>query len=513
MATTDETKEVIMGYRDAGERLPCSDDGQPIRIDRQWWAAHTLDDAAIVTSGNQVIPLIDGENAMKAMYDEFMGARHYILLSGWDITVDEPLLGPQNRNSTLENLVSQVVNKPGCLVKLRLVLWERENIDLTQGVLKGPLAFLVKASPYQIYQSALRLQRASIPAHSSPLLLKDGSTRPDYRCKTLVYDQTRLAGSMHQKTAVVDGRVAFCGGIDLAAGRWATRKHTNWDIWHDVHVKIEGPAVRLIQENFLRRWRAEASDWADVSVIAKVSKDTQEQLNLMRWEADKSLDLNLRADHGQPGKLQVQVIRSIHHATDADSEDHSVLESYARAILNARQYIYIENQYFNCEFLTQLIIEQLKKLRELRVIILLPASVEDSSLYKLLDGGQLARINQAAPYQVRILHRKVVQPDSEAYPLFIHAKVMIVDDIYATIGSANFTDRSFETSDEELGIAWMDRPGGSVSRFRKDLWSEHLNLAASDAKLDKPTGAELMDLWQRAALGSEFELVDTQALK
>lgn len=518
MASADETKELILGYRDACGRLYCADGSQPVRVDRQWWAAQGIDPAALVTPGNEVTPLIDGEEAMKAMYEEFMAAQHYILLTGWDIDIDAPLLGPRHPDSTLLHVVRHVINKGGCLVRLRFILWERESWDLQRdGLLEKALSFMFKASPYAIYRQALRLELESVPEGSSPLMMGDGSLRPDYRCKTLVYDQTRLISSMHQKTAVVDGRVAFCGGVDLAAGRWATRKHEG-RVWHDVHVRIRGPAVRRIQENFVRRWRAEQSDPLDVGMIAEVAKGP-EQLRLLRWEKEKDLDLQLHDVVGvRPGNLPVQVIRSIHHDSDADREDHSYLESYARAIINARQYIYIENQYFNCEFLTQLIIERLKAMRSLHVIILLPTQVENSPLYKLLDGGQMALIMQAAPHRTLILNRSTPGSNGCLYGLFIHAKVMIVDDIYASIGSANFTDRSLESRDEELGIAWMDKPGASVSRFRKDLWSEHLNLDASDPALDKASGEELFALWRARLLRPDhfkayLEMVDFQALK
>lgn len=519
MATADETKEIILGYADACRRLYCADGTVPVRADRQWWAAQGIDPAALVTTGNEITPLIDGEEALRAMYEEFMAAQHYILLTGWDIDVDVPLLGPGNPESTLLHVARHVVHKPGCLVRLRFILWERESWDLaTDGVLAKALSFMFKVSPYQIYRNALRLELASVPQNSSPLMMGDGSVRPDYRCKTLVYDQTRLAGSLHQKTAIVDGRVAFCGGIDLAAGRWSTRKHEERRIWHDVHVRIRGPAVRRIQQNFVKRWRAESADSPDLGVIEEVAKGP-ERLRLLRWEKEKDLDLELHDVAGvRPGNLPVQVIRSIHHDTDADREDHSYLESYARAIINARQYIYIENQYFNCEFLTQLIIERLKTTRSLHVIILLPTEVEKSPLYKLLDGGQMARINQVDPLRVAILSRYVPGRGDDLLGLFVHAKVMIVDDIYASIGSANFTDRSLESRDEELGIAWMDKPGGSVSRFRKELWREHLNLEASDPVLDKPTGKELFDLWRERLLAPHnfkayLESVDCQALK
>lgn len=522
MATADETKEIILGYRDACRRLYGADGTVPVRADRQWWAAQGIDPAALVTSGNEVTPLIDGEEAMKAMYEEFMAAQYYILLTGWDINVDVPLLGPQNPESTLLHVVRHVVNKKGCVVRLRFILWERESIDLMDLLSGHPeaiVAFAVKVSPYQIYRNAIRLELESVPQKSSPLMMGDGSLRPDYRCKTLVYDQTRMIGAMHQKTAIVDGRVAFCGGVDLAAERWATRKHDQGRIWHDVHVKIRGPAVRRIQENFVRRWSAEVSDPPDLGVLEQVSRGREEMLRLLRWEKEKALDLELHDVVGvRPGNLPVQVIRSIHHDTDADLEDHSYLESYSRAILNARQYIYIENQYFNCEFLTQLIVERLKTMQSLHVIIALPTQVEKSSAYKLLDGGQMARINQAAPLRVMILNRYIPDDAGNLDSLFVHAKVMIVDDIYASIGSANFTDRSLETRDEELGIAWMDKPGGSVAKFRKELWGEHLGLDPSDPVLNKATGQELFDLWRERLLRPHdfkvyLEQVDFQALK
>ena len=496
MATTDETKELVMGYRAAAAKIPCGRSRSPARVDFQWWAAQGLNDTALVTSGNKITPLIDGQKAMQEIYNEFLDAKYYILLTGWDIDIDAPLLGPNQPDSTLIKLLEQIVNDPGRLVKFRLVLWERESSDLL-----GKTSFLVKDSPRNIYRQALRLEHASIPKQASPIMTEDG-TRPDYRCKTIVYDQTRLAGSLHQKTAVVDGRVAFCGGIDLAKWRWAPSNHEGKYNWHDVHAKIEGPAVRSIQENFVRRWKAEASDWTDDAVLKQAALNDAELRRLRAWERDKSLDLTLRDSAGLPGSLDAQVIRSIHAASDSDIEDHSYLESCARAIINARHYIYIENQFFNCPFLAGLLLDRLRAMRSLHLIVLMPYPelLEQGWLvdlfpgHKILDLDQLSALAREDPHRVTIAKRCT----PEGYPLFVHAKVMIVDDVYASIGSSNFTVRSFETVDEELGIAWMDRPGGSVTEFRKALWSEHLGLKTDDPALIQPSGAGLMKLWLRA---------------
>src|SRR5262249_19144633 len=90
----------------------------------------------------------------------------------------------------------------------------------------------------------------------------------------------------------------------------------------------------------------------------------------------------------------------------------------------------------------------------------------------------------------------VASPMNEAgKDVYVHAKVMIVDDMYATIGSANFSDRSMFL-DQELGIAWLDPTLKSVREVRRALWIEHLGLSDDELQKREKSANSMAALWR-----------------
>ena len=105
------------------------------------------------------------------------------------------------------------------------------------------------------------------------------------------------------------------------------------------------------------------------------------------------------------------------------------------------------------------------------------------------------RVYEAAPGRVWVGYKL----NSDGDPMITHSKIMIVDDVYAMVGSANFSNRSMKTDDEELGIAWLDHSGKAAGDLRKSLWAEHLRLDSHELQsLNKPTGRELFGVWKSA---------------
>jgi phosphatidylserine/phosphatidylglycerophosphate/cardiolipin synthase-like enzyme len=334
---------------------------------------------------------------------------------------------------------------------------------------------------------------------------------------------------LHQKLVAVDGAVAFCGGMDptdLGGDRWDTREHLDDDHrrskpsfdagpWHDVQARLEGDAVVECQRNFVERWDE------------GLARNQNDELPPLYGSPPR-----------QAGSLSVQVIRTIpsrdagigpsplvegpgieptdrkRHAHEAlrQVEEYSTLESYGRAIVNARRFIYIENQYFTCKFLVDLITARLRAAPELSLVVLVPrqselAVAEQDALRKRMRAGFFRAVaaeqNDAAKVVGEL--RAAARPDQVfiAYPtnktgtnVYVHAKVMIVDDQYATIGSANFTYRSMFRTDQELGVAWIDPKGTSVRAFRRQLWREHLDLDDKALADKEKSTASMARLWR-----------------
>ena len=127
----------------------------------------------------------------------------------------------------------------------------------------------------------------------------------------------------HEKTIVIDDRVAFVGGIDLTSesgDRFDSSRHpARGQVgWHDASTRIAGPAVADVAEHFRMRWR-------EVSGEECLSAETIEPA----------------------GNVELQIVRTIpeHIYAAKANGDFRILESYVRALRSAQKLIYLENQF------------------------------------------------------------------------------------------------------------------------------------------------------------------------
>ena len=177
-------------------------------------------------------------------------------------------------------------------------------------------------------------QRKALEAVGVDCLLDDSSRKI-----------THLLEALHQKCAVVDGVVAFVGGVDLtfqADGdydRWDTHAHpsetpergssrtVSTHPWHDAHMRIEGPAVADVHRNIVQRWA-----------------DLIERQGGPDWP----VSLQTPAPAPQVSGVSAQIMRTIPINTYAFAPKgiKTIYESYVRAARSAQRYIYLESQYF-----------------------------------------------------------------------------------------------------------------------------------------------------------------------
>jgi len=452
-------------YRDGGERC--------------WWA----DGAGVSppTEGNLIKPLIDGKDYFESLLAVIEDAKHYVLIVAFSLTAFFKLYRPGSESETLTDeqlrdyvlwaVVKRVTTRSRDPIEVRVILWH--------GVV----------ATFRSEENEGRRVKNVLEAAGGAGGFRRG------RCSVSLYNKHSALAGLHQKAVVIDGRIAFCGGIDLTADpdadRWDTRSHFKDDKrrakgsknWHDVQARVEGPAVGVIQENLRRRWELQTGEKFDVALMGPSSPKDKKPL------------------------VKAQVIRTIPQASSTDVSEYSEFESWGRAIINAREFIYIENQYFSCTELLGLLNACLTNNRQLHLIVLLPRDIEAGmrwgaylpheqgvspadAIKKLSIGDKASRVFFAYPV------------NAKGHPVYVHAKIMIVDDTYATIGSANFNRRAMTApqplrGEEELGIAWVDTSDQTVRRFREDLWAEHLQLEREQlGKMDDVTGAALLALWR-----------------
>jgi phosphatidylserine/phosphatidylglycerophosphate/cardiolipin synthase-like enzyme len=251
---------------------------------------------------------------------------------------------------------------------------------------------------------------------------------------------------------------------------------------------ITGPAVHDVETTFRERWE-------DPSPLSR---------HPAYWVADKLRRLDRRPDplpEQQPppppvegGTHAVQLLRTypnLRQARDypfAPGGERSVARGYAKAAERARRLIYVEDQYFWGNEIASTFLQALVDNPGLSLVCVLPLvpDLEGSSRTPQLLGRQRAirDLMDAAPGRVSAYGLE----NERGTPIYVHAKVCIVDDTWATVGSDNFNRRSW-THDSELTAAVVDRADGQASPFARDLRlrlaAEHLGrLGDRDAALD-----------------------------
>lgn len=266
----------------------------------------------------------------------------------------------------------------------------------------------------------------------------------------------------HEKTIVVDDRIAYVGGIDLTSfngDRWDTPHHPARGSvgWHDVASRIAGPAVVDVAANFALRWQAITGEVVEPAIPAPAAGNVE--LQVVRTMPDGMYSLRPRGDF-------------------------RILESYLRALKSAQRLIYLENQFLWSPEILEVLREKLRDppSPDFRLLLLLPAKPNSGG-----DDtrGQLGTLLQADAEHKRILACTLVSRGSERdWPVYIHAKVGIVDDRWMTIGSANLNEHSL-FNDTEMNVVTHD--SALIAATRRRLWAEHLQRPVGEVTGDPTT--------------------------
>jgi phosphatidylserine/phosphatidylglycerophosphate/cardiolipin synthase-like enzyme len=391
--------------------------------------------------GNAVEVLIDGADAFQAMIAAIADAKSYVHITGWHITPEFGMtLGEQP--TRLRQLLADVAAR----VPVRVLIWAG-----------APLPVL------RPWRRDVRKVRDELTAGSRIQCALDARERPMH-CH-------------HEKTVVVDGRIAFVGGIDLTSfngDRCDTHEHPPRGAvgWHDVAARIAGPAVRDVAENFA-----------------------------MRWQAITGETLPPVAPPPPVGDIEVQVVRTVPDGMyrQLPRGDFRILESYLRALRAAQRLIYLENQFLWSPEILAVLRDKLLRppSPDFRLVLILPAKPNSGG-----DDtrGQLGTLVQADGDAGRLLACAIYAVGGDKdWPVYVHAKVGVVDDTWMTIGSANLNEHSL-FNDTEMNI--VTRNAGLARDTRLRLWAEHLQ-----RPLDQVSGdpVSVIDRLWRPIAGEQAE--------
>eukprot|EP00037_Helgoeca_nana_P026500 m.299343 g.299343 ORF g.299343 m.299343 type:complete len:533 (+) comp27234_c1_seq2:1565-3163(+) len=452
-------------------------------------------------NGSTVIPLVDGRPTF-ARLDELMSnatSSIWITVSfldaeRWRSPRGEPFFGMLGRHADRG-------------VDVRVLIW---RLEFDNPVLHKPQSTFFRPVP-----------GVALPKN---VKIRWDSSGPDHRhCH-------------HEKTWVVDGDtdepVVVEGGIVLNCGSIATPGHPLAEVIaghdvHDVDVEIRGIAAGDVSTHFVQRWNAahrhseDGGHWPSLAAASSLAEPPRPRVC---------------------GSDSVQVLRTLRPGS-ATAGETSILAAYRAAITQARHTIYIEQQHIAHVELLELLEQACD--RGVRVLYVVPSNPCVLTAYlpqwaalgveAVLGGEYAGRAAASAMSSVAALLRWVLpsapattlsgeplsmpSPDcdeaflstvprlcrhpnfalaglvSGGHPIYVHSKLMIVDDAYLVVGSANLVDLSLRADHTELAVAaW----GSSARQLRDELYCEHADCQAIPHEHTENAVASLDWLTQRS---------------
>jgi phosphatidylserine/phosphatidylglycerophosphate/cardiolipin synthase-like enzyme len=342
--------------------------------------------------------------------------------------------------------------------------------------------------------------------------------------EVLLDQRVRRFGSHHQKLFVLRRRddssrdVAFVGGIDLCHSRRDDADHRGdpqalsmdprygrTPPWHDAALELRGPVVADVLASFAERWD-------DPTPLDRRTPYRMLQQRLARMPRHPKSLPEAAPPPPPAGGHTVQLLRTYApkrpRVPFAPSGERSVARAYAKAFSRAGSLIYVEDQYLWSAEVATGIVRALRRNPDLHVIAVVPRFPDsDGPLAgppsRLGQIRAIRMLQRAAPDRVGVFDLE----NGAGTPIYVHAKICIVDDTWVTCGSDNFNRRSW-TTDSELTCAVLDTTPADdapsavdARRFARDLrlqlWAEHLGLDAGDPRLLDP--ADGLALWDAAA--------------
>jgi cardiolipin synthase len=238
------------------------------------------------------------------------------------------------------------------------------------------------------------------------------------------YTLSRINHRTHRKLLIIDGRIGFTGGYGIA-DEWVGDADSP-DHWRETNVRIEGPAVTQMQFAFM-------DNWIKAGGLIPTG-----------------LDYFPRVEPA--GAVHVQVIKS------SPSEGVSAVKLfYGLALASARRRISISNAYFIPDADAVRALEGAAR-RGVEVRVIVPGRWSDVPI-----------VRQASRWHYDRLLRRGIRV-FEYQPTMMHAKTMVVDGLWTTIGSSNFDERSFRLNDEvNVGIYDARIAAEMEAMFEEDL--------------------------------------------
>ena len=388
---------------------------------------------------DRIALLVDGAAYFEALADAIEQAQKTIYIAGWDFDSRISLSRRSGNSVSLGELLNQKVSQTPNLRAFVLV-WDWAMIYITERQWLPVLTLPWKRHPRISFQ-----MDAKHP----------------------------IGASQHQKVVVIDDAVAFCGGIDLTKNRWDTPEHQpqnphrktpegdGYGPFHDAQMVVDGDAAASLGDLFRDRWQ-----WATGKMLPAQGPSRHPP-----WPQSVEPDLT---------DASVGISRTLPAYKDR-AEVREIKRLYQDGIAAAEKLIYIENQYLTAGNIAGLLIERLRQENGPEIVVVLPRNSNGWLEQSTMDAirNKIVTRLQGADRHDRLA---VVYPtnDGHSVPIYVHAKILIVDHRLMTVGSANLSNRSMGL-DSECNLVVVSDGGGriadAIDRMHRRLLAEHLGVS------------------------------------
>ncbi|KAL2236207.1 UNVERIFIED_CONTAM: Phospholipase D alpha 1 [Sesamum indicum] len=512
------------------------------------------------------------------MFDAINNAKHLIYITGWSVYTKITLIrDPKRPKPGGDSILGELLKKKADEgVNVLMLVWD-DRTSIQEFKKDGLMA--THDQETKAYFQNTKVRCILCPRN------------PDNGTSIFQGFQVSAMFTHHQKTVVVDSEspggtsgkrriVSFVGGIDLCDGRYDTRVHSLFrtldtlhqddfhqpnfpgssikkggprEPWHDIHCRLEGPVAWDVLYNFEQRWRKQVGDQylyslSDLDRFIVGPTEVTSSEDPVTWNVQIFRSIDGGAVSGFPEKPEEAAEEGLISGKD-NIIDRSIQDAYIHAIRRAKNFIYIENQYFlgssfDWKKTTDITVEDINALhtipKELSlkivskiyagerftvyiVIPMWPEGIPESGsvqaildwqrrtiemmytdIYNAIKAKGLSNVDPRDYLTFFCLGNREIKSPGEYTPpekpdpdtdysraqqsrrfmIYVHSKMMIVDDEYIIIGSANINQRSMDGGrDSEIAmggfqphhLANSGAPArGQIFGLRMALWCEHL---------------------------------------
>ena len=424
-----------------------TDDKLPLEIGRNCWRIERAEKATVI---------VDAEDYFRISRQAMKSAKHQIMLVGWDFDARIRLVreGEDDAPVTVGEFIDWLIERTPTL-QIHLLRWD---VGAMKNLFRGRTIFTL-----------MRWAK-----HPRIHLRLDG--------------HHPTGGSHHQKVVVIDDCIAFCGGIDMTEGRWDTREHLDDDPerigptgepygpWHDVTTAMSGDVAAALGALCRTRWQLAGGKPLPVPPPTKAC-----------W----------------PDGLPVQftdaevAISRTHPCVDGDDEVREIEALYCDLIAHAKHWVYAESQYFASRKVAEAIAKRLGEEDGPEFVLVNPTTAEGWLEPIAMDNAR-ARLVEALRQLDKYGRLRLYHPvTAGGEPIYVHAKVTIVDGHVLRVGSSNFNNRSMGLDTECDVTIHAARDGNedevdTIHDIAYDLLGEHLGVAAEKVESLHAGGGSLI---------------------